>query len=409
MRRISSFARTIRDSFKRQRRAEETQRRAQRSADRREHQILASRRRQEERLTRWHRNFPRWIVLPWTALEQTTALILQWFTALCGIQEQNRRTSHRRSQSRRLAFLEPLEQRQMLATLTNPVATTLDIALAANEDLAIVSNGGTYSFTSDTAFSDGGVASTSDFSSFGTTSLTMNSSGLTRYDTIRITDAGANTTVAFNDSGSNVYSDHFSVTLNDAAAGQITFNGASPFAGTSAITANTTKNIVLNSGSSLTTVNGGITLTANLAGTTSGNFVGIDVNNATVQVAGAGLLSLNGTGGISSGLSNYGVHVRAGGQVIGGSGEVTITGTGGAGTGNDNAGVIVQDSGSLVTSAGGNVTVIGQGGGSGASQINVGVAVGDAGTIKAGASGTVAITGTGGTTDEYSTACRSAI
>ena len=42
------------------------------------------------------------------------------------------------------------------------------------------------------------------------------------------------------------------------------------------------RNIVLNDGSSLTTVDGGITLSANVAGKARGNFFGLEANNVTI-------------------------------------------------------------------------------------------------------------------------------
>jgi len=214
--------------------------------------------------------------------------------------------------------VEWLEDRMMLATLSDAGTSTLSIALAPSENLAIVSNGSTYTFSSNLNFTNSGVANTADFSSFGTTSLTLQSSGITRYTTaISITDtsgASANDTVTFKDSGVNSYANNFNVALTNSGAGSIAFTGATSFTGSNALSASTSDLIVANSGSSITTVSGGITLSANQqTSSTGGNFIGINVNNATVQSA-TGVITLQGTGG-NSGTNNYGVEIQAGAKV----------------------------------------------------------------------------------------------
>ena len=75
---------------------------------------------------------------------------------------------------------------------------------------------------------------------------------------------------------------------------------------------------------------------------------------------------------------------------------MTVNGSGGATTGNSNIGVSVNfPSTSTITSSGGNVSVTATGGGTGVSSTNVGVYV-DEGTISAGGSGTVTVVGTHG-------------
>jgi fibronectin type 3 domain-containing protein len=157
-------------------------------------------------------------------------------------------------------------------------------------------------------------------------------------------------------------------------------------------------NITLASGSSITTVDGAVTLKANQQATpTTGSFVGIDVNNAMVEST-TGSITVQGRGGDHFGGSQFGVRVQDGGKIGNGtSGTVTVMGTGGASTGSDNYGVRVVGSGSTVTSGGGNVSVTGTGGGTGASSsTNVGVIVSNVGKITAGSSGAVTVVGNGG-------------
>ncbi|QGQ29689.1 LamG-like jellyroll fold domain-containing protein [Gimesia maris] len=125
-----------------------------------------------------------------------------------------------------------------------------------------------------------------------------------------------------------------------------------------------TRNIQLNSGSNLKTVNGGITLQANTAGTTSGDFTGIEAENASITTSGSGSINLTGFGGLDAGTSNhYGVHLHSGTTVsstdIGVSaGIININGTGGTGI-DQNSGVYIEDAGTTVKSVDGTIEVTG--------------------------------------------------
>jgi hypothetical protein len=134
--------------------------------------------------------------------------------------------------------------------------------------------------------------------------------------------------------------------------------------GAGAISLTTVRNISLTSGSSITTVDGNLTLAANQQVTpTSGGFIGVRVEAATVSTSGTGVLSLAGRGG-DTGNEQIGIELRDVSVVSGGtSGATSLTGAGGASTGSDNHGIQVR--GSTVTSAGSNVELIGLGGNSG--------------------------------------------
>ncbi len=297
---------------------------------------------------------------------------------------------------------ERLEERCLLAAVSDS-GTDLTISLEANENLAVVSNGSTYAFTSNTFFSNGGVSSTGDFSTFGSFSLmlTLQASGLTRYSTVNIVDGGSTATVTFNTSGANTYTDSFNVVLDHASAGAITFNGATVFAGSNSLSASTAKNIAVNSGASVTTANGNLTLFANQQVTpTAGSFTGLLLTDALIQVTGTGDVTIRGKGG-NSGSSQIGIKIFGTSDIIGGtSGLVTVEGTGGASSGTGNIGVDLSVGGFVnyasITSSGASVSVTGTAGGTGSSGSNRGVFLGKFGEISAGGSGTVTVVGYGG-------------
>src|SRR5205823_5854437 len=99
---------------------------------------------------------------------------------------------------------------------------------------------------------------------------------------------------------------------------------------------------------------------------TTGNFVGVDVNGASVRSTGAGIVTVKGRGGSDASGAQYGVYVHgATGLIKGGSTAGTTTtvvvGTGGPNSGGSGHGVFVSDTNSSITSAGGDVSVTGTG------------------------------------------------
>ncbi|MCL4207254.1 MAG: autotransporter-associated beta strand repeat-containing protein [Pirellulaceae bacterium] len=128
---------------------------------------------------------------------------------------------------------------------------------------------------------------------------------------------------------------------------------------------NASRNIVLQSGSSVTTVDGSIFMVANSGGSTSGNFAGISAANATVQTTGSGNIALAGFGG-DAGADNIGIHLHSGTSVrstASGSnaGTVSLSGFGGTGT-NFNRGIVVEGTTTQVTSVDGDIAILGLGG-----------------------------------------------
>lgn len=180
------------------------------------------------------------------------------------------------------------------------------------------------------------------------------------------------------------------ITVNESVTttgiGNITFSGNS---GAGA------RNIVVNAGAVVSTVDGGLNLDANQGVGIAGTFAGVSVSGS-VSVSGTGTLTVAGRGGNTNGA---GVLVQSAGEIVAGTaGTATITGIGGAtsGAATANYGVRVTGTGSQISSNGANVQVTGTGGGVSTSSGNHGVSVTDAGEISAGGAGTVTVNGTGG-------------
>ncbi|HVX64613.1 MAG TPA: hypothetical protein VHC19_28590, partial [Pirellulales bacterium] len=257
----------------------------------------------------------------------------------------------------------------MLATFADN-APTLAITLEANDALQIASNGNTYALT----LASGTWTGTNDANAnVGGSTLTVTTLGQTAFSTgIHITDAGGTgASVSFIDSGFSAYVNNFTLDLhNSPAAPGLEFSGASSF-GANTLDATVSTSIVLNSGADVSTSSGDITLKANQQATpTSGNFVGINVNNATLATA-TGAITLAGKGG-NSGSGNYGVEIQAGGQVQAtgfSPALVSITGAPGDGA---SAGILFANGAVAST---GDVTLSGAGGSITESQTNGGADV----------------------------------
>ncbi|MEQ1862206.1 MAG: hypothetical protein ABMA13_20000, partial [Chthoniobacteraceae bacterium] len=167
-------------------------------------------------------------------------------------------------------------------------------------------------------------------------------------------------------------------------------------AGFGAITLTTLRDIVFSAGSVISTGNGNLTLSANAAGTTTGSFIGIDLNSGTVDVGEGGILTITASGGNGAG-SQHGLRLSNGAFISGGAdvGELaSITGLGGNST-NGNASVGILFDGGVISSHGGDVAVTGVGGTGGTAGESSGIYMIGASSVITSA-GTVAVTGTGG-------------
>lgn len=175
--------------------------------------------------------------------------------------------------------------------------------------------------------------------------------------------------------------------------------------GSGSVSLTSDRNILLNDGSSITTVDGGITLNANTAGTTTGNFVGVYIDRATLATSGDGNIQITGRGAANGNADVFQVGVRLAGSDAGRiessdtsatAGTITINGTGGAGT-DSNYGILIDG---VVTSEMGAILLTGMGG-NGTSLLNLGVSIAPSGRVSSTGLGanaaTITINGTGGT------------
>ncbi len=128
------------------------------------------------------------------------------------------------------------------------------------------------------------------------------------------------------------------------------------------------RNILLHPGSSLTTVDGDLTLVANMQDTPSaGIFAGIFLDGATIATTGRGNVLLQGRGGDETpSFSLVGILITTQAQLISASavadaGTITLQGVGGmASTGA--SGIIISDRNTLVSSVSGAIRLAGTGG-----------------------------------------------
>ncbi len=238
-------------------------------------------------------------------------------------------------------IVEQLEDRTLLATFAG-VGTSLNLGLETNEQLAVVSNGSTYSLSLGASGTWGG-SDDANVTGTGTNVLTVTAAGIAAFTTaINVADSGPGTTVTFNDGGAHDYQNSFLVTLDDAAAGTIAFNGYTGFTAASELRAVTTRNIVVHSGATVTTVDGDLTLSANQQATPgNGQFVGIELAQATLHVRGSGDLSLAGRGGNGPLEGQGGIRAFESDLLNSGTGRITLAGTGGTGSADGNYGVAV--------------------------------------------------------------------
>ena len=248
-------------------------------------------------------------------------------------------------------LIERLEDRYLLAVAAYAqTGSTLAAALAPNQNVTLTAVGPTETLTLPSGDTWSG-ASVAGVTGNGTATLSV-TPAQAPFNAIEITDSGTNAgdAATFADSGGSTYAHSVQVSLTNAGAGPIVFNGATRFTGSSALSAATAANITVSSGASLTTVNGNLSLnggsangTAVLIGgastavsTVNGNISitgastgpaaatnvhGIEVSGAVVQATGTGQITLNGSS--PAGSSNIGTDITRGGRVTAGGGDAT--------------------------------------------------------------------------------------
>ncbi|MHC4876591.1 MAG: cadherin-like domain-containing protein, partial [Planctomycetota bacterium] len=284
-------------------------------------------------------------------------------------------------------------------TLVGGLLTITDVEGGSSDDqLSISYLGGTY-----TIADAGGLiidaSSITGSASNGSDSVTVPDTGVTAI-TFNVLGGDDSVTV---ESVQSSLSGGFTVSGGTGSDSAV-INGTIATTGTGAVNVTVSRNIVLNSGASVTTVDGGITLSANATGNQNADFVGLEVVNATVSTSGDGNIQLLGhaseTGNDST--DQYGVYLRDGASVTSGgtgptAGSITITGTGGSGT-SSNHGVYLTGSSTDVSSVDGAVSITGTSLGS--THTNYGVHLNAIEKIASTGSGTnagaITIGGTGG-------------
>ncbi len=184
-------------------------------------------------------------------------------------------------------------------------------------------------------------------------------------DTVNSAATTTLTSVAITAETVNLNSGAITTTGNQTYHGQDVTIAASLFAtGSGAIDIDASRSIAVKPGVTVSVVGGNLTMDANPGGTTSGDFIGIDINNATVVTTGTGNVNLTGWGGDGASIAgNHGIRVQAGGVVQStGTAKINIFGTGGGSAAtSDDVGVEVSGNG-LVTSLNGDITIVGQAG-----------------------------------------------
>ena len=182
----------------------------------------------------------------------------------------------------------------------------------------------------------------------------------TGYASIEIEADDASDVVNLN--GALNFADNHTLTVSKVGTVNLP-NAASDIAvsGTGTVSISALRNIELATGSSITTVDGNLSLSANQqTPAASRDFVGIHIDGGTVQATGSGTVAVTGRGGDDAGGAQHGVHVTGGGQILGGaSGDgAVVTGTGGSSSGTGNHGVYLTAD-AFISSSGGDIEVTG--------------------------------------------------
>ncbi|MCH8992264.1 MAG: hypothetical protein IIA44_11015, partial [Acidobacteria bacterium] len=170
---------------------------------------------------------------------------------------------------------------------------------------------------------------------------------------VTINGQGDTDTVAFDGNVSLAVDKNLSVT-----ADTINVNSTLSASGIGSITLEAARNIDMNSGSSITTVNGAITLEANPAGAVTGSFVGIDLDGVTLSSTGTGAITVSGRGGDTSGDDGVAID---GSTLRVADGNLRILGNAGNGTGSSD-GVDIGTNSVIEASGLAAITIVGTSG-----------------------------------------------
>jgi len=174
----------------------------------------------------------------------------------------------------------------------------------------------------------------------------------------------------------------------DVEAETITIKSGITTTGAGSLTVEATRHLSVESGATVSLVDGDLTLRANQGATRApGSYDGLVVSNATLEAQGSGNITLVGRAGTGT-ADEYrqGIILTSNGLVSARDGQITLVGTGGTGDGTK-IGVTLNHSASIESSGIGNITVTGTG-------ESRGIFAEQGGTISATGTGSISLNGT---------------
>ena len=182
------------------------------------------------------------------------------------------------------------------------------------------------------------------------------------------------------------------ITIGNRSTGTFTISSSIEHIGDDSFLLETARNVIFNSGSGWSTHNGDLTINANNPVSPNQGFIGIDLNQATLESSGAGNITLQAIAG-SGGTGNTGIHAHDGTRIEStGTGRILVSAGGGVGT-SDNRGVEFSGVGTVVTSTTGEILINGRGGVGG--DRNIGVWLRSGATVSSTGTAKITIEGTG--------------
>jgi hypothetical protein len=260
---------------------------------------------------------------------------------------------------RRRLFAETLEDRRLLAVTASILQPDNQVLFEGDGSNDLVQFSVVDGYLQHNLGSLPGFASARDLDSVtpGEQALLLSEIGSFRYE-----DAGENDRFFF----TGIEPIAFGEADVAVSAGEVTVNAGtavSSVGGQIVLTAAT--EFLLSAGSSLTTVDGGISLTANPDGASAGEFIGLEIQGATIAASGTGNIELVGFGGNDTGEPGlHGIVIGAGTTIestgqFAGAGTVSIHGTAGDGSSSSN-GVRVDGTDIIISSGYGNIDIVGR-------------------------------------------------
>jgi len=273
-----------------------------------------------------------------------------------------------------------------------------------------ISNGGiVHSTASQTSTSNGTITITGTAGDAGGSGQSNHGVIIGNYGTGNVISVDGNISITGNGGNSSNWP-NFGITITNGAVVSGTGNASVTLNGTGNGTGGIGYGVdIENNGTVVSVKNGNLSITGNgsIADTNGSNF-GVYISGGDVTTTGVGNISITGTGGGSASDSmggDYGVYIL-GGTVEStangaGAGAITIHGTGGdaGGSGGSNSGVAIGNygvAGGNVSTVDGNISIIGQGGNTTSGVGGMGIALQDAASISASGNASISLQVTGG-------------